>query len=80
MFRNVIQFLNDCLLNLFSLLPGSPFRTFVHFKDEWELLGVLNFFIPFDFCSMLLEVWLVTVVSMYLYKNGSKVLSLFGLK
>lgn len=80
MFKTAVQFLNDCLLNLFALLPGSPFRAFVEFKDNYKILGVLNFFIPFDICAGILEIWLGAVVSLYIYKNGSKILNLFGLK
>lgn len=79
MLSGVVQFINQLLLNLLSLLPGSPFAAFIQFTDEYELLGFINFFIPFDFCVTIMEAWLPAIVSMYLYKNGRKVLKFFGL-
>lgn len=79
MLSGIVHFINELLLNLLSLLPGSPFATFIQFTDEYELLGFINWFIPFDFCVTIMEAWLSAIMAMYLYKNGSKVLKFFGL-
>lgn len=73
----VVDLVNSCVLNLLSLLPSSPFRVYMSFRDEWNLLGVINFFIPFDLCLVILEAWLTAVISVYIYKNSKKVLNYF---
>lgn len=79
MLDKLVQFLVQLLLNIFSILPESPFKTFLVFTDEYNILASINYFIPFDFCSAILELWCTTIAALYLYKNLEKILKLFGL-
>lgn len=80
MLTRVVQFINDSLMNILSLLPGSPFRGYLQFRDEYDILGMVNYFIPFDICLTILEAWGTAMAAIYLYKNAEKVLRFFGLK
>lgn len=79
MLEKLVQFLAQVLLNIFSILPESPFSTFISFVDEYEILAALNYFVPFDVAAVIMEAWLATIASIYLYKNMEKILKLFGI-
>ncbi len=67
---------NQLLEGLFSLLPNSPFSpfiTFIQFDFEYDVLGMVNWFIPFDMFEKILEVWLsaLTAYFGYCYIQGT---------
>ena len=64
---DIAQGLNHLLLQLFSVLPDSPFGSMLRFSDDYQLLGLLNYFIPFDVAAELMSLWLTAVVGYYAY-------------
>lgn len=46
---------------LLSLLPSSPFLWMMSQIEEIDILGVINWFIPFDICAGFMNIWLVSV-------------------
>lgn len=67
---------NHLLEGLFNLLPDSPFSsfiTFIQFDFEYDVLGMLNWFIPFDIFKEMLDVWLkaLTAYFGYCYIQGT---------
>lgn len=62
----------DILDVLLSLLPMAPFRAFISEVGEIEMLGYVNYFIPFDFCASLMNRWLLCVSAYYIYKYLKK--------
>lgn len=59
--------INQLLTALLNLLPDSPFKDICVFVDEYEILGILNWIIPFDRFSLILDTWLVCVSAYYIY-------------
>lgn len=49
---------------LFSLLPLSPFRVYIHAIENLPYLGVLNWFFPFRGALIITGSWL-TVVGLF---------------
>lgn len=61
---------NYLLEGLFQLLPDSPFSSFItmlQFDLEYDVLGMLNWFIPFDMFEEMLRVWLSALTAYYGY-------------
>lgn len=79
MLSTLVEFLVELLLNIFSILPKSPFGTFITFVDDYNVLAAMNYFVPFDICAGIAEAWVATIAAIYLYKNMEKILKLFGL-
>ncbi len=54
---------------IYDLLPDSPFQTF--FADKMgplsDMLGWINWFIPFDICFKITEVWTIGIAAYYLF-------------
>ena len=68
-------FINTILITLFDLLPDSPFREICNFVDEYEILGILNWIIPFDRFSLILDTWLLCVSAYYIFLYSKGLLS-----
>lgn len=73
-FDTILNGLIDILSVFISLLPDSPFRKYLSFAEISvsghsfdELLGYLNYFIPFGTCVSIFELWLVAVIAYYAY-------------
>lgn len=77
MFSSLFQFVNQVLFNLLLLLPESPFRSFLVYVDSYDLLGAVNYFIPFDICCTIFETWLTAVSAWIIYRNAEKAAKLF---
>lgn len=58
----------DLLDILLELLPMAPFRAMLSQIEGVDVLGYVNFFIPFDFAATCLNSWLVCVAAYYVYK------------
>lgn len=63
----IIKCLGSILTTIFSVLPPSPF-TIVDNSPLKPYLGYINYFVPFDECINLLQLWLVAIGSYYLYQ------------
>jgi len=62
---SVLNLLNDIYQSLLDVLPDSPFQ--FNFSDDFnEILGYINYFIPFSWIANTLLVWLGCVLSYYL--------------
>ena len=57
-------------LGLCSILPDSPFRPYIKQLGNFNFLGYLNWFIPFDSCVAITELW---VISVFIYYNYDKI-------
>lgn len=58
----------DIFDSLLSLLPSAPFILMLGKIDNIDVLGYVNYFIPFDFCAVCINLWLVCVLAYYIYK------------
>lgn len=67
---NIAFSFNQLLEGLFHLLPDSPFSsfiTFIRFDFEYDILGMVNWFIPFDMFEEILKVWLAAMTAYFGY-------------
>lgn len=65
-FTQVGTFLSTMINGLVSLLPDSPF-TIISNSPIASYLKYINWFLPFDFAVQLLQIWVVSVSSYYIY-------------
>lgn len=76
--QTAIGVLFDILDALISLLPAAPFRTMLSElanSSGMDVLGYVNYFIPFKFCSSCMNVWLACVLVYYIYKYLKQVIN-----
>lgn len=59
---------------LFSILPGSPFRPYIDQLGEFDFLGYLNWFVPFDSCMEITKLWVAGVLIYYNYDKIKEIL------
>lgn len=60
------------LSSLLSLLPDSWVQGVVNDLEQADsFLGFLNFFIPFDICAPIFQVWLVSMAAYLVYQVAS---------
>lgn len=71
---NLISSLSKSLakfvLGILDFLPNSPFGELIEQLGSFDFLPFINWFIPFDFCLTVLNVWLLCVAVYYAYQNG----------
>lgn len=68
---NAIGLFFDILDVLISLLPSAPFRVMLSKLSDssgMDLLGYINYFIPFHFCAVCFDLWLDCILAYYVYK------------
>lgn len=70
----IIELLFNIFIAIISILPTSPFLIMIGKIEEVPVLGVVNWFIPFDTCLTLLQAWLVVVIAYYAFKNIRNIL------
>lgn len=61
----------DILDVLIGLLPSAPFRVMLSKLSNssgLDVLGYVNYFIPFQFCATCMNAWLACVLAYYIYK------------
>lgn len=66
--KDAIGLFFDILDILLGLLPAAPFRAMLSQIEGIDVLGYINYFIPFDFCAKCLNSWLICVLAYYVYK------------
>lgn len=81
--QTAVGVLFDILDVLISLLPAAPFRAMLSDLAEssgMDVLGYVNYFIPFKFCATCMNAWLVCVLAYYVYKYLKEVISQYRSK
>ena len=68
----------DIVDSLLSFLPSAPFIVMLGKIDDIDVLGYVNYFIPFDFCAVCINLWLVCVLAYYIYKYLKKAVDDYG--
>lgn len=69
--KSAIGIFFDILDVLISILPSAPFRVMLsQLADSsgMDVLGYVNYFIPFKFCATCMNAWLACVLAYYVYK------------
>lgn len=69
--KSAIGIFFDILDVLISILPSAPFRVMLsQLADSsgMDVLGYVNYFIPFKFCAICMNAWLACVLAYYVYK------------
>lgn len=71
----MIEIIRAFFSKIYDLLPDSPFQAF--FADRMgplsDMLGWINWFIPFDICFKLTEIWAAGIAAYYLFKLIRKI-------
>lgn len=71
----VLDIIKAFFEKIYDLLPDSPFQAF--FTDRLEplrdILGWINWFVPFDLCFKLTEIWVVCIAAYYLFMLIKKI-------
>lgn len=71
MFKTVINWLTDQLSNILafvlSILPDSPFQSYISLSDGSEVLGYVNYFLPVKQMIAIGQAWLVAIGVYYVY-------------
>lgn len=75
MIKYFVSAVNSLFGGILSLLPDSPFLTFCVFVDEYDILGILNWIIPFDIFADILGTWLLCVSAYYIFLWSKGLLS-----
>lgn len=60
------------LTGLLNVLPTSPFVILLGKIGEIDMLGFLNWFIPFDVCCVMLEAWGLSMAAFLTYSMIKK--------
>lgn len=61
------ELLNAFLDWLLTVLPTSPFRTFIDTCSDLPALGWLNWFVPVGQMIAIAELWLAAIALFYMY-------------
>ncbi len=71
----MIDIIKSFFAKLYDLLPDSPFQAFFMDKIDilGDMLGWLNWFIPFDLCFKLTEIWVAGIAAYYLFMIIKKI-------
>lgn len=67
-FNNIGAFFGSCFTGILSILPDSPFVMLDKIPGFSDIMGYVNYFIPFDFAVSTLTAWLVAVGTFYLWQ------------
>lgn len=68
----MIDLLKSFFSKIYSMLPDSPFQLFFDTVD-FDFVHWLNWFIPFDICFKITEVWVTAIAAYYLFSIVKKV-------
>lgn len=70
----MLNLLSLVIMALYAILPTSPIQNALEDASiEGELLGWLNWLIPFDIASKVTLVWLGCIIAYYLYELVRKI-------
>lgn len=81
--QTAVGVLFDILDVLISLLPAAPFRAMLSDLADssgMDVLGYVNYFIPFKFCATCMNAWLACVLAYYVYKYLKEVINQYRSK
>lgn len=81
--QTAVGVLFDILNVLISLLPAAPFRAMLSDLADssgMDVLGYVNYFIPFKFCATCMNAWLACVLAYYIYKYLKEVINQYRSK
>ena len=61
--------LANFIINLFTtILPSSPFRSFMDYFGNNECLGYINYFVPVNTFVAILEAWVSCILAYYVFR------------
>lgn len=65
----MVDIIKSFFSKIYDLLPDSPFQAFFTDKIDilGDMLGWLNWFIPFDLCFKITEIWVAGIAAYYLF-------------
>lgn len=68
----MLDILQSLLSKIYQVLPDSPFQSL--WSDiNFDFLPWLNWFIPFDLCFKITEIWVTAIAAYYLFSIIKKV-------
>lgn len=70
----IVSILFDIFTAIMSLLPLSPFLGMLDLVEEIPVLGIVNWFIPFDTCLVCLELWGGAMLTYLVVQNMDKIM------
>ncbi len=77
----MINILKIIFIAIFELLPTSPFQVmFDQLMTDFDFLPYLNWFLPFDTCSVMMLAWLDCVLVYYAFVLTKKIVVDFVLQ
>ena len=68
MIAKINAFLQSIASVILSILPNSPFRPFIDSMEQFEWLGVLNWFVPIGTFVTIGASWLAAIAVFYTYQ------------
>ena len=82
MLNGLLQWMNNLVQNigskLLTLLPTSPFRSFISSWNAPQYLGWLNWFFPVSEILTILAAWLTAIGLFYLYSIAMRWVKMIG--
>lgn len=75
---SINQAFNGLINSLVSLLPVSPFASFIDQFSGLPWLGVLNWFFPVRQCLIVMAAWLVAIALFYAYSIVMRWVKMIG--
>lgn len=71
----MVNIIKTFFAKIYGLLPDSPFQTFFagRLGPLEDILGWLNWFIPFDICFKITEIWVAGIAAYYLFMIIKKI-------
>lgn len=71
----MLKLLSILIIALYSILPNSPIQTALSDMEMGaDILGWLNWFIPFDIARNITLVWLSCILAYYVYVMVKKII------
>lgn len=68
----MVKIIQSFLEKIYAILPDSPFQAFFDSLDL-DFVHWLNWFIPFDVCFKMTEVWVAAIAAYYLFSIVKKI-------
>lgn len=63
LFNGFVGMINSALATLSSVLPVSPFLTYLSFSERVPILGLLNYFVPIAQIVAVTQLWALALLS-----------------
>ena len=71
----MIELLTSLLAPVVGNLPDSPFQTLNEFRNQFDFLPYLNWFVPFDSALTITRVWVTAIFAYYVYDTVSNLIN-----